>query len=97
MSKQLAVVIKSQADGNQLATLVHSHKVRSIDSGAVRPFKVGETAIFWLYPEQVKFILDNYIPHSPAFGLGALGKRFGCDKSTVHAVVKRLNWNHLES
>ena len=55
MSKQLAVVIKSQADGNQLTTLVHSHKVRSIDSGAVRPFKVGETAIFWLYPSSLHF------------------------------------------
>lgn len=50
-----------------------------------------------LTPEQVKFIRDNYIPHSPEFGLGALGKRFGCAKSTVHAVVKRLNWSHLES
>ena len=55
MSKQLAVVIKSQADGNQLASIVASHNVRNIDHGRKVVFKVGETAIFWLYPSNVHF------------------------------------------
>lgn len=63
----LAVKITSQAQANQLASIVHSHNVRTIDRDyrwngiatvyeyAHKPFKVGNTALFWLYPSHVHY------------------------------------------
>lgn len=57
--KQIAVKITSQAIANQLASLTHTHNARTVDVkdffGRYKPFKVGETAIFWLYPSNVHF------------------------------------------
>lgn len=65
--KTIAIKIKSQAQANQLASLVHSNDVRTIDQEYVwngtsgeylythRPFVVGNTALFWLYPSNTHF------------------------------------------
>lgn len=63
----LAVKITTQAQANQLASIVHSNNARTIDqdwhwNGVTnvlvykqKPFKVGNTALFWLYPSNVHY------------------------------------------
>lgn len=41
------IIPKSQAECNQLASLVHSHKLNVIHYRVGQPFKVGVLAWFW--------------------------------------------------
>lgn len=56
---QIAVRVTSQAVANQLASLVHTHNMRSVDyvnhKGQYKPFRVGATAIFWLYSSNIHY------------------------------------------
>lgn len=63
----IAVKITSQAQANQLASIVHSNNAKTIDQDfrwngtetvytyTQKPFVVGNTALFWLYPSNVHY------------------------------------------
>lgn len=61
---QYAVQIKTQAQANQLMSIVHSNNVRTIDSRIdstgvfvpyTKPFRIGAVAVFWTYPSELHF------------------------------------------
>lgn len=41
------IIPQSQAECNQLASLVHSHKLKAMEHRVGQPFKVGVMAWFW--------------------------------------------------
>ena len=63
----IAVKITSQAQANQLASIAHSNNAKTIDQDfywdgvktvykyTQKPFVVGNTALFWLYPSNVHY------------------------------------------
>ena len=45
-----------------------------------------------LTQEAVKDIRDNYQWYSRTHGVGAFGKKYGVDPSTIHDALKGVNW-----
>lgn len=43
----IPIIPQSQAECNQLASLVHSHKLTAISNRVGQPFRVGVMAWFW--------------------------------------------------
>lgn len=45
-----------------------------------------------LSPEEVSFIVDNYLPGDKVFGGSAMAKTFGVARQTISAVITGQNW-----
>ena len=97
----IAVKITSQAQANQLASIVHSNNVRTIDQDlhwdsdknvytfttTQKPFVVGNIALFWLFPNNLHY--NQYTSKCTAATLKTLlPEQYGTANELAQAFLK---------